>query len=657
MNERAGRDGDDRRRAPRDGQGRPHRDGPRRDGDRPQGDRKPLRPGDRGYRPEGQRPERDGERRSHGDRPQRDGERRPYGDRHQRDGDRRPQRDGERRPYGDRPQRDGDRRPQRDGERRPYGDRPQRDGDRRPQRDGERRPYGDRPQRDGDRRPQRDGERRPYGDRPQRDGDRRPQRDGDRRPQRDGERRPYGDRPQRDGERRPYGDRPQRDGDRRPQRDGDRRPYGDRPRRDDGAGYGRGDQRRRDSQRERNQGPDRDAARPGRDYEKRGTGSGESFKQVRDDDFVAPELPDDVVPEDLDIGARAQLKTLTKDNAEVVARHMAMAGQLIDEEPELAHQHALAASRRAGRIGVVRETLAITAYQLGDFALALRELRTYRRITGRDDQLPLMADCERGMGRPERALELARSIDPATLETPVRVELAIVKSGARLDLGQPEAALEELRIPELRKDKAFEWSPALFASFAGVLEELGRDDEAAEWFALADRAIDALEAAMAPGELESIQITSERIEQAAEDALEEGVALNGPGADDAEAEREPSIEDEVEELLAEAEAADAVDAETEGAAEPPHAPARRHPAPDVSDIDAIEDADPTTASIPVVDAPVHHEAPATDDQGTSSGAQGDALFGDDLLGDDSGDGGDSPDETGDASDDASGAER
>lgn len=352
-------------------------------------------------------------------------------------------------------------------------ERRRRDDDRTPRRDGERRPP-----RSGERRPQRDGDRRPP-----RDGDRRPQRDGERRPPRDGDRRP-----KRDGER-----RFQQDGDRRRQRDGDRRP-------------------RRDAQRDRNQGPQRDAARAGRDFERRGLGSGESFKQVREDDVVAPPLPDDVAPDELDIGARAQLKTLTKENAEYVAAHMAMAARLIDDEPELAHQHALAASRRAGRIGVVRETLAITAYTLGDFALALRELRTYRRITGNDDQLPLMADCERGMGRPERALELARSVDASTLETPVRVELAIVKSGARLDLGQKDAALEELRIPELRRDKAFDWSPALFASYAGVLEELGRDDEAAEWYELADRAIDALEAAAAPGELESLQITTEEPE-------------------------------------------------------------------------------------------------------------------------------------------------
>ena len=87
-----------------------------------------------------------------------------------------------------------------------------------------------------------------------------------------------------------------------------------------------------------------------------------------------------------------------------------MAATLIESDPELAHRHALSAARRAGRIGVVRETLAITAYAIGDYALALRELRTYRRITGRNDQLPMMVDSERGLGRPEKALELGRSV-------------------------------------------------------------------------------------------------------------------------------------------------------------------------------------------------------------------------------------------------------
>ncbi|WP_430593312.1 hypothetical protein [Humidisolicoccus flavus] len=160
----------------------------------------------------------------------------------------------------------------------------------------------------------------------------------------------------------------------------------------------------------------------------------------------------------------------------------------------------------------MRESLAITAYLTGDFSLALRELRTYRRISGRDDQLPLMVDSERGLGRPDRALELARGVDPSTLEVDVRVELAIAKSGARLDLGQTAEALEELRIPELNPDKAFTWSPALFASYATVLEELGRDKEAAEWFERTDRAIDALEAMHSNAESESMSITEEYVE-------------------------------------------------------------------------------------------------------------------------------------------------
>lgn len=169
-----------------------------------------------------------------------------------------------------------------------------------------------------------------------------------------------------------------------------------------------------------------------------------------------------------------------------------MASQNIEDDPQLAHAHALAASRRAGRIAVVRETLGITAYAVGDFALALRELRTYRRISGKDDQIALMVDSERGIGRPDRALETGRSVDRAKLETPVRVALAIAMSGARLDQGDLELALGELEIPELDPDRAFEWSPALFAAKAAVLEDLGRAEEAVFWANRADIAAAAL---------------------------------------------------------------------------------------------------------------------------------------------------------------------
>ena len=169
-----------------------------------------------------------------------------------------------------------------------------------------------------------------------------------------------------------------------------------------------------------------------------------------------------------------------------------MAARVIDEDPQLAHQHVMSAARRAGRIGVVRESLAITAYATGDFALALRELRTYRRISGSNDQLPLMVDSERGVGRPDRALELGRSVDRATLSPSVQVGLAIAMSGARLDLGETDAALVELEIPQLNPNTAFSYSPELFAAYAEVLNELGRESEADEWIERASRADAAL---------------------------------------------------------------------------------------------------------------------------------------------------------------------
>ena len=399
------------------------------------------------------------------------------------------QRDGEKKPYA---KRDGERKsyPPRDGERKSY---PPRDGERKsyPPRDGDKKPYV---KRDADKKPYvpREGERRSY---PPRDGDKKPyvKRDGDKKsyPPRDGERKSY---PPRDGERKSY---PPRDGERKSYtpRDGSSRP----PR----AGAGR-DERRDDRQ-----------SRP------------EELRAVRPA-FDEPIVPDEVTPNDLNAAARNQLKTLSKENAEAVARHLAMAAEVIDADPELAHRHAIAATRRAGRIGVVRETAAITAYAIGDYALALRELRTYRRISGSDDQIALMVDSERGVGRPDRALEVGRAVDRSTLAPSVRVELAIAMSGARLDLGENERALQELDIPELDPDRAFEWSPSLFAARAAVLEELGRDDEALEWQRRAEVAEDALNAANgSDGDLEVV-LVEEVVEQfVPEDADEEAAASEG----------------------------------------------------------------------------------------------------------------------------------
>src|SRR3954463_5116618 len=156
---------------------------------------------------------------------------------------------------------------------------------------------------------------------------------------------------------------------------------------------------------------------------------------------VDPELPEDVTSADLDRALRDELGSLGKDHAAMVGAHLAAAIALLDDDPQAAYQHALAARRRAGRLGGVREVMGIAAYKTGKYAEALAELRAARRITGRPDFLPVIADAERGLGRSERALAVGAEQDAQRLDEEGQIELRIVLAGARRDLGQPQAAV------------------------------------------------------------------------------------------------------------------------------------------------------------------------------------------------------------------------
>ena len=348
------------------------------------------------------------------------------------------------------------------------GGRPQRDGERRTPRDGERREW--KPREGGaEHRAPRDGEKR--------DGERRewkPREGGERRPARDGERREF---KPRDGEKREW--KPREGGDRRPPRDGERprgprKEYGDRPA----------------PQRDRNTGERMPReARPELTEEQL---RARALRPVRAEHEDLP-IDEDVLLKMLDRQAFNELKALTEENAEFVGSHLVMAARYIEEDPTKALSHALSAVRRGGRLACVREAAGVAAYATGDFALALRELRTFNRISGSNEQIALMVDSERGLERPEKALELGRSVDRKKLSDAAAATLAIAMSGARLDLGQSEMALAELEIPQLDPNTAFTYSPPLFWAYAEVLDELGRDKDAAIWRQRADVAQEALD--------------------------------------------------------------------------------------------------------------------------------------------------------------------
>lgn len=222
-----------------------------------------------------------------------------------------------------------------------------------------------------------------------------------------------------------------------------------------------------------------------------------------------PRIAEGVTGKELDRSVHQQLRTLSKENAEGVAQHLVMAAALLDvDDLESAEAHAETAVRRAGRVPAAREALGLVAYRKGEWARALSEFRTARRLSGSSHLLALMVDCERGLGRQERALELAMSPEAKTLAVEDRVELAIVISGIRRDLGQLEAAQLALEIPQLKAARK-PWTARLSYAYAETLLAVGREEDARDWFARAADADDDLEtdAAERLAELDGVILT------------------------------------------------------------------------------------------------------------------------------------------------------
>ncbi len=163
-----------------------------------------------------------------------------------------------------------------------------------------------------------------------------------------------------------------------------------------------------------------------------------------------------------------------------MARHLVMAGQLLDIDPDLAYQHAQAAVSRAGRVDAVREAAALTAYATGRYEEALREVRAVRRMRGEESLRAIEADSERGLGRPEKALQVIEETNTTGLSLAEQAELVLVSAGARMDLDQTEVGLllVEEALHTLPEEGEEEPRRRLMSFQADLLDKLGRAGEA-----------------------------------------------------------------------------------------------------------------------------------------------------------------------------------
>ena len=180
---------------------------------------------------------------------------------------------------------------------------------------------------------------------------------------------------------------------------------------------------------------------------------------------------------------RDELGSLSLDRASTVGRYLVAAELATD--PEQAYRYAQAAKQLAARVGIVREVSGIMAYKSGRWAEALTELQAGRRMTGRNDYLPLMADSERGLGRLDRALDLVHSAEAKRLPRATQIELRIVESGIRRDQALADAAVLALQVPELTDGKQRPWSARLFYAYGEALLAAGRTEAAREAFSRA----------------------------------------------------------------------------------------------------------------------------------------------------------------------------
>ena len=374
-----------------------------------------------------------------------------------------------------------------------------RDGERRDDRRG-----GYRGNRGDNPRYQRDGERSGFRHDDRHDGERRNFRhDGDRRDFRrdDGERRD-GRNFHKDGDRRDF----RRDDRRGERRDGERRNFRRDDRRDGGRRDFRRDNQRRDFHKDRDQRPEGEERREFTREEKmeyREAKRGEYLSKPRrnSDGTMSfpsqnpythrrpgePKMPKGIEWSMLSTDDRERLRGLSKEHAENIGLHILAAYTLEERDPELALEHAKWVAHQASRIDFARETLAFVAYRQGDYKLALREFRTAFRMNGFLDYLPFIADCERGMGEPKKAIETAMSDDAKYLRGESKAEMFLVYAGALGDLELWNKAIEIVHTLGRSKGLAGEYRMRAVQAEQYFLEQAGRSDEAVALDQLLDK--------------------------------------------------------------------------------------------------------------------------------------------------------------------------
>lgn len=172
-------------------------------------------------------------------------------------------------------------------------------------------------------------------------------------------------------------------------------------------------------------------------------------------------------------------RTAPKDRREPAITHLSRGvSDFADERFGAAFEQFKRAKDLAPQAATIRELLGLSAYHLGRWDEALRELRTFRRLTGETTQMPVELDCLRALGRPEdieKTWKKFQELEPAKA---IEDEGRVVYASSLLDRGLVTEAWRAIKPGRLVANPApstlRRWYVAARVALAGSDDETAR---------------------------------------------------------------------------------------------------------------------------------------------------------------------------------------
>jgi tetratricopeptide (TPR) repeat protein len=172
-------------------------------------------------------------------------------------------------------------------------------------------------------------------------------------------------------------------------------------------------------------------------------------------------------------------RTTPKDRREPAITHLSRGvADFADERYGAAFEQLKRAKDLAPQAATIRELLGLSAYHLERWEEALRELRTFRRISGEASQVPVELDCLRALGRPEDVEKTYRRLQQIEHYPETDDEARVVFASSLLDRGLVADAWKIIKpgrlVANARPSALRRWFVAARVAVAGDETEAAR---------------------------------------------------------------------------------------------------------------------------------------------------------------------------------------